>query len=160
MLSSSSSSKAKAQLDTLFLLHGASALLCGLLAFTLPHVFEWFMIHHGESLTFRANSDPESKVTHLVVRMYGALILAQAWITHNMRQCEDAHARRSLVQAYFGVFLLTTVALLRAQLTPGGFLSAWNWLNILGFAALSAAYGFFAFVQKIAVFEGLGKAMS
>ena len=62
-----------------------------------PHVFEWFMVHHGEKLTLRGNGDDESKVTHLVIRIYGALILAQAWMTWSARKC-DAQIRRAMIQ--------------------------------------------------------------
>ena len=87
----------KRKVDLLFLAHAIFALSAGSLAFIAPHVFEWFMVHHGESLTLRANSDAESKVTHLVIRLYGALILAQAWITWSARKC-DAQIRRAMIQ--------------------------------------------------------------
>ena len=64
-------------------MHAILAGLSGALAFFLPHAFEWFMIHHGEALSLRDNSGSEDKVTHLVTRMYGALILANSWITWN-----------------------------------------------------------------------------
>lgn len=123
-------------------------------------MFEWFMVHHGEKLSLRANTEwvtaspvallalltdlprslnhsGESKITHLVIRIYGALILAQAWITWSARKC-DAQIRRALiqvhgfeqnvgkdgcqtchtVQAYWFCFTLTALALLRAQVTP------------------------------------------
>lgn len=75
----------------------------------------------------------------------------------NARRVSDAHVRRALVQAYFAVFALSTLALLRAVLTEGGGLSAWNWLNILLMAALTTFYGWFALYERIAVFEGLDK---
>lgn len=68
--------------------------------------------------------------------------------------------RRALVQAYTFCFGLTTLALLRAQLTPGGHFSRANWLNIAMFAGLTAAYGNFAFRQKIASFELPGKGLA
>jgi hypothetical protein len=50
-------------------------------------------------------------------------------------------------------------ALLRATLTEGGsFSPLFAGANILAFGTLSALYGFFALLQPIAVFEGLGKA--
>jgi hypothetical protein len=73
----------------------------------------------------------------------------QAWITHVARQSHDAVMRRGLVQAYWGTFSLTTLALLRAQVTPGGGMSALNWINILAFLLLSLAYAYFAFFEKV-----------
>lgn len=149
----------KRRVEALFVFHSVFALVAGSLAFALPHVWEFFMIHHGEKLSLRGNTGDSSKVEHEVIRLYGALILGQAWITWRARAISDAHTRRALIQAYFGVFLLTTLALLRAQLTPGGNLSAANWINIALFAGLTAGYGHFAFFEKVAAFEGLGKGL-
>ena len=88
------------------------------------------MIHHGEKFALRDNSDSSQKVTHLVTRLYGALILGQAWITWNARRITDAHIRRALVQAYWAVITLTALALLRFQTTPGLNQSPWNWANM------------------------------
>ena len=110
----------KRKIDCLFLAHAIFALIAGSVAFVVsssshrassfftahqlnsttaqtPHVFEWFMVHHGEKLTLRGNGDDESKVTHLVIRIYGALILAQAWMTWSARKC-DAQIRRAMIQ--------------------------------------------------------------
>lgn len=116
----------------------------------------WLLIHHGEALALRDNSS-DSKVTHLMVRLYGALLLAQAWIVFSARRIEDAQARRALVQAYCLCFALSTIAMLRAVLTEGGNLSVMNWLNILLYAALAGLYGWFVFGNRIKVFEGLDK---
>lgn len=83
----------------------------------------------------------------------GALILGQAWLVWNGRKVSDAHVRRSFVQAYAVVFALTSLSLARAQLTEGGHFNAWNWINILFFAGLSAMYSWFVFVEPIATFE-------
>lgn len=90
-------------------------------------------------------------------RLYGALILGQSVITWHARKISDAQVRRALVQAYWLVFTLTALGLLRAQTTPGGDLSPWNWTNIFFFTGLAVAYGWFAFFERIAVFEALGK---
>ena len=112
----------KRKIDALFLAHAIFAVAAGSVAFVVsdsttrpssfsldtvrtldsatvqtPHVFEWFMVHHGEKLTLRGNGDDESKVTHLVIRIYGALILAQAWMTWSARKC-DAQIRRAMIQ--------------------------------------------------------------
>jgi hypothetical protein len=86
--------------------------------------------------------------------------IPQFWIVWSARRIEDAYARRALVQAYFIVFLLTTLALLRAQLTPGGHFNMFNWVNIGMFGFLSVYYAYFVFVEKISVFEGLDKVVA
>ena len=149
-------SATKRRVDALLQAHAVLAAVAGAAAFLLPHVFEWFLLPHGEALG-RANTGDASKIEHLSIRLYGALIAAQAWICWSARRAASAEMWRALVQAYGACFALTAAALLRAQLTPGGGLAAANWLNIAGFAALAAAYGYFALFEKIAVFEGLGK---
>jgi hypothetical protein len=61
-----------------------------------------------------------------------------------------------VLQAYWLCFTLTAMALIRAQLTSGGGFNAYNWINILLFVILAAGYGWFSFVERISVFEGLG----
>lgn len=69
---------AKKKIDMLFLCHSGFAAVCGLFAFILPHVWEYFFIPHGEKLRFRDNAvGAEQKITHLTIRLYGALIIAQ-----------------------------------------------------------------------------------
>jgi hypothetical protein len=151
----------KRQVDTLFVVHAAVSAVGGFLAFVVPHIFEWLLIHHGESLRFRgATMNDDQKLTHLALRLFGALLLAQAWIVWHARKITEPETRRALVQAYFGTFVLSTVALLRAQLTEGGGFSSWNWLTILLFAGLAGLYGVFVFLRPIKVFEGLGRALA
>ncbi|CAE7943214.1 ML4 [Symbiodinium necroappetens] len=125
----------------------------------LPHLFGFFLGEewHG---TFRWNPDDgQVKITHVVIRLYGALILGQSFLTWAAKQTDDGRVRLAAVRAYAVVFGLTTLALLRAQLTD----STWhvlNWLNLLLFACLAAFYGWFSLVQPPAVFEGLGKVTS
>ena len=149
--------------DRLFLAHAAFALAFGLVAFLAPHLFEWFMLHRaGEELRLfsgGATRTDDQKVTHLVIRLFGALVLGQAHIVFSARGIAEPLVRRALVQAYAGVFALMTAALLRATLTEGGgFSPLFSAINIISFAALTIAYGWFAFYQPISVFEGLGKA--
>ena len=156
----------KRAVDTLFLAHAVFALAFGLTAFLVPHVWEWFMAHHaGETLrVFRSGANTlndDQKVTHLVIRLYGALVLGQAHIVYSARAITEPLVRRALVQAYAVVFGLMTAALLRASLTEGGsFSPAFAVANISAFATLTAVYAYFAVLQPIAVFEGLGKAES
>ena len=115
------------------------------------------MLHHVEKFALRDNSNGDGKVEHVTIRLYGALIIAQSWITLSARRSVEAHFRRALVQAYCGCFLLTTLTLLRAQLTEGGRFNAFNYINILLFLSLTCSYCWFSFFERLAVFEGLGK---
>ena len=95
----------------------------------------------------------QEKVTHLIIRIFGALIIGQFWIVWRARSVYDAVARKSLVQAYALVFLLIAAALLRGQLTAGGHFNSWNWANIAMFAGLALFYFYFLLVEPPAVFE-------
>ena len=156
----------KRTVDTIFLAHAAFAFLFGLVAFLLPHVWEFFMVHHaGEQLRFmrsgKETRTDDQKVTHLVIRLYGALCLGNAWIVFSARKISEPSVRRALVQAYSAVFALMTLALLRASMTEGGSFSFYfSAANIVAFGALAACYGFFAWLQPMRVFEGLGRSES
>jgi len=117
------------------------------------------MINHaGEQLhLFGVTKNDDQKAAHLIVRMFGSLIISQAWIVWSARSITEPLVRRALVQAYAFAFILMTLSLLRAQLTESLF-SALHWINIVVFAGLSMFYSYFAFIQPIKVFEGLGKA--
>jgi len=69
---------------------------------------------------------------------------------------EHLHEQRTFA-AYAVVFLLTALALLRAQVTEGGGMNSLNWINIALFGGLSAYYGYFVLVEPVKVFEGIGK---
>ena len=88
----------KRRIDALFAGHAIMAGVLGTLAVLLPHLFEWMLVHHGEKFSLRDNSDVSQKVTHLVVRLYGALILGQAWIVWHARRISEPAVRRALVQ--------------------------------------------------------------
>ena len=133
--------------ETLFSLHATFACFIGGLCFLLPHVGEYFLVPHGEKLRLRDNSVREDQVPHLVVRLYGALLLATGVCSWLMRKVKDPEARRAVVRAYFTVFALSLLAMLRAQLVAGSMLLAWNWLNILLFALLTWQFGWYAFLE-------------
>ena len=127
---------AKPTIDDLFLAHAFVSGVFGLFAFLLPNVAEYLLVPHGEKFYWRDNGSVGDKIEHLTIRLFGALLLAQAWIAWNARTIADGATRRMLVQAYFGFFLAALLAHLRAQLTPGNALTGWNWLNIFAFAGL------------------------
>jgi hypothetical protein len=152
-----SSVRRKGWLDSLFLCHALCAASCGALAFVFPHVFGFFLGEEWhDGFRYNPTDDPEVKVAHVCIRLYGALILGQAPIVWHIRKTESASVRRGVVQAYTLVFTLTTLALVRAILTD----DHWHllaWLNVVLFGGLAAAYGFFSFILPEPVFQGLGK---
>jgi len=152
-------SSSKRQVDTLFYVHAIFSLFLGTVAVLTPHIWEFFMVNHaGEQLhLFGVTNNDDQKAAHLIVRLFGSLIISQAWIVWSARSISEPLVRRSLVQAYAFAFSVMTLSLLRAQLTESLF-SALHWINIVVFAGLSAFYSYFAFIQPIKVFEGLGKA--
>ncbi|CAE8713460.1 unnamed protein product, partial [Polarella glacialis] len=146
----------KTRLNYLLLAHTVVAATFGTVAFLLPHLFGFFL---GEEWHGSWRFNPEEgqvKITHVVIRIYGALIVGQSLIVWEVRKTDDGVVRRAIVRAYFVVFTLTTLALLRAQLTD----STWhvaNLLNLLLFGALAGFYGWFYWFNPPPVFEGLGK---
>eukprot|EP00929_Paragymnodinium_shiwhaense_P093682 TRINITY_DN53905_c0_g1_i1.p2 TRINITY_DN53905_c0_g1~~TRINITY_DN53905_c0_g1_i1.p2 ORF type:complete len:161 (-),score=25.88 TRINITY_DN53905_c0_g1_i1:262-744(-) len=144
----------KNRLDVLLLVHTAFATSAGVGALLVPHLFAVFLGEEMHGRIFRWNPDDgQTKLTHIVIRIYGALIVGQAVIVWNVRKCNDATIRRAIVQAYCIVFTLTATVLLRAHLTDDGF-HPLNLLNIFIFALLAAFYGWFC-MQPPPVFEGI-----
>lgn len=149
----------KNRLDVLLACHVFVAALCGSLALLVPHLFGFFLGEewHG---SWRFNPDEgQVKITHVVIRLYGALILGQAFVVWAVRQSADGYVRRGIVRAYCLVFVLTLLVLLRSHLTDDHW--RWhNWANILMFAGLAAFYGWFYYFSPPPVFEGLDKAVN
>ena len=118
-----------------------------------------------------------AQVAHVIVRLFGALVLGQSWLVWHARKITDGEIRRAFVQvcasraraclsagvtppplqAYFGVFTASTVALLRSHLTDPYWHPVRNPVCILCFGFLAVFYGWFALLQKPVVFEGLPK---
>jgi hypothetical protein len=149
-------SSAKFRLDTLFVVHAVVAWCSGALGMLLPHLFEAFIAAHEDDAGWHPGGS--DKIVHLVIRIYGVLIFAQGFIVWSVRSVNDGGLRKALVQIYAGMFGLTCLALLRAQLTGG--MLAMNWVMILLFGGLSALYGWFVFVQPPTVYELPGRAMA
>ena len=77
----------------------------------------------------------------------------KSYLLHVIKTVTDGVIRRAFVQSYCAAFALTTLALGRAQLTETNPVRLSNWLVILVFAALTGAYAWFAFFERVAVFE-------
>lgn len=153
----------KRAIDALFVAHAVVALITGLVAWLTPQIFELVFLHRkNDALRVfggSATRNDDQKATHLVVRLFGGLILSQAWIVWRARGISEPVMRRALVQAYSVAFTMMTVALLRAVMTQGGnFNMLFAALNLIVFGVLAALYSWFAFLAPERVFEGLGKA--
>ena len=149
----------KKRLDLLLACHASVAAVSGSLAVLFPHLFGFFFGEqwHG---SWRFNPDDgQVKITHVVIRLYGALIIGQAFVVWVVRQSADGHVRRGIVRAYCLVFVLTLLVLLRSHFTDDHW--RWhNWANIILFGALAAFYGWFYCFNPPPVFEGLDKAVN
>lgn len=146
----------KKRLDNLLVAHGTVAAVSGLLAVVFPHLFAVFFGEEWDG-HFRYNpSDDHVKIAHVVIRLYGVLIFGQALLVYAARGVDDGIFRRRLVKAYFTIFSMTTLVLLRSHFTDDHW-HLYNWLNILLFLALSGFYGWFAFFQPPPVFENVRK---
>jgi hypothetical protein len=99
----------------------------------------------------------EGKITHVMIRLYGALVGLQAWFVWNLRKTDDPQLRRNAIAGYAVLFAVSALTLARAQLTEGGGMSPWNWANISVFSALAAAYAYFAVFLPRSSFESLGR---
>eukprot|EP00446_Apocalathium_sp_SHHI-4_P015335 CAMPEP_0177199948 /NCGR_PEP_ID=MMETSP0367-20130122/25951_1 /TAXON_ID=447022 ORGANISM="Scrippsiella hangoei-like, Strain SHHI-4" /NCGR_SAMPLE_ID=MMETSP0367 /ASSEMBLY_ACC=CAM_ASM_000362 /LENGTH=194 /DNA_ID=CAMNT_0018648341 /DNA_START=58 /DNA_END=643 /DNA_ORIENTATION=- len=147
----------KRRLDLLLLAHTIVAAVCGSLAVLFPHLFGLFLGEgwHGAFLRWNPD-DPQVKLTHVIIRLYGALILGQAFIVWHVRHTADGAMRRGIVRAYFVVFSITSLVLLRSHLTD----QTWhmsNWVNVLLFTGLAIFYGWFYWFSPPPVFESLDK---
>lgn len=122
--------------------HALVCIVVGGAAFLLPHglASSFFGGEYGHFL-------------HEVVRMYGALTLAQGWLTIKTRQAGDARVKRAMSEAYAISYGLQAAALLRAHWSSPSSHSYVNLICILAFSSLSAFYGFCRWGKNIKVFE-------
>jgi hypothetical protein len=133
---------ARRRLDAVFFFHAVASLISGAVMVAAPH--SMVAATHG---------------VHALVRVYGALVLAQGWLVFRTRRVTDAFVRKTMCEAYFTAFLLSTLVLLRAQLAAPEEHTGWDWLNVAVFFALTVMYGWFLFAEKLAVFESLDRAV-
>lgn len=145
----------KKRVDLLLIVYSRVSAVFGLLALLVPNVAEWMLIHHGDKLRLRDNSSAEAAVTHTIIRLFAALVLAQAWIVHHLVGCDDSRVRRAAIQAFAVQWGVSALALARAQLTHPLW-SYSNWVAILSFASLSGLCGHFALYAKSPAFESFG----
>jgi len=142
----------KTKLDLLFSVHSFIALGCGASAYFAPRVWMFFLAHGSWSEFNDASKD----VLSVVIQLYGAIIMAQFWITRQARRITEPEVRKCLVEAYCGMFALTAGALIFAQL--GGHFDWTNLVNITLFVSLALFYANFVFFMPQVVFENSDRA--
>lgn len=149
----------RSRINFLFLVYARVTAVFGLVAVVFPNVAEWVLVHHGDRLRLRDNASPEAAVTHTVLRLFGALILGNAWLVHHVCGTDDSRVRRAAVQAFAVTWAVSALALLRAQLTHPAW-SITNWLAILTYAGLAGVCSHHALSAKTPAFDGLGSRLS
>ena len=118
--------------------HAIGAGICGVVLVVMPHrVFGQVMGEYNHT-------------THEFARCYGALTLAQAWLTLRTRRIADARVRRILAESYTVAYTVTAVALGRATYTAPSIL---GFLAVLFTGALGIGYAYFRFVRKLKSFQ-------
>ncbi|OQR89579.1 hypothetical protein THRCLA_22668, partial [Thraustotheca clavata] len=113
--------EARRQLDALFVIHASISTIIGFACMLVPH-----------SLAMSALQTPlYGHLVHEMVRLYGALTLAQGWLVWKTRLVGDALIRKTFCQAYCLCFSLQSLSMLRAQLSSPESHSVLNWINVL-----------------------------
>ena len=92
-----------------------------------------------------------SHLAHELIRCYGALTLAQAWMTFQSRNITDQRVRKFLCESYALCYGLHFFALLRAQTT--GHAGLLGLLCTSMSLVLSLLYGYFRFMNKGSRFQ-------
>mmetsp|Transcript_63412 Transcript_63412/g.169604 ORF Transcript_63412/g.169604 Transcript_63412/m.169604 type:complete len:193 (-) Transcript_63412:204-782(-) len=132
-------------LDFIFQVHAIWAGITGPVALVSPHLFEVFMNFEEAA---KDNCGRLNEQTHTIIRLYGALILAQSWLVWRTRSVPDPFVRKIFVQGYFLCFGLTTLVLTHQQLYSSQW-SIYNWPIILLFAVFTGIYGWFLATKRI-----------
>ena len=92
-----------------------------------------------------------SHFAHEIIRCYGALTLAQGWMTFQSRNITDQRIRKFLCESYALCYGLHFLALVRAQMT--GQASIVGTFFSFASLALSLLYGYFRFMVRPKAFQ-------
>lgn len=83
---------------------------------------------------------------HEVLRCYGALNLALAWVAYQSRRFTDYRYRRCLCEAFCLSYSLHTLALIRANATAATGQGFFSIVSVLVCLFLALLYGYFRFI--------------
>ena len=131
----------RVELNNVLGAHAAVCAVVGLVLVMLPHGAVGRL--YGDYAHF----------THELIRCYGALTLAQAWMTFRCRDIGDYRVRRFVCESYFVCYGIHFLALFRAQLTSPTSHGLTGWMCIFFSCLLSGFYGYFRFGVTIKAFE-------
>jgi len=143
---------AKTRVNRLFTVHALIMMVVGAVSASFPEVLVYLLHHNAEGFHAR-HEGGAARIAFVTMRVFGCFLMAQSYILYVLRTVSDGTIRRAVVQSYFVAFLLTSVALARAQLTEDMPVRISNWLVISIFAVLTGAYAWYSFFERISVFE-------
>ena len=132
----------KVKLNQVLFFHSVICIVLGTLLVLSPHRFVGSLI-----------TSKYSQFTHEMIRCYGALTVAQSWLTYRCREISDYRVRKILCECYFGTYLLHFLALFRAQVTTPTSHGLTGWLLIFTSFVLCSLYGYFRFAVKIKAYQ-------
>jgi len=125
----------KRRLNTLFTFHIAFSCLWGITAFLFPWMYGVFFTEgswdHG---VHRGRGDDGDNVAHFMIRLYGALLAAQAWIVHSIRGVKNGTMQRNVLRGYFFCFLASLFTVCTAHFADDGTMAGHFWVRLIIFA--------------------------
>mmetsp|Transcript_2927 Transcript_2927/g.4075 ORF Transcript_2927/g.4075 Transcript_2927/m.4075 type:complete len:161 (+) Transcript_2927:74-556(+) len=124
--------------------HAVGVGLLGTALLVIPHRLFGTLFLTGEGY---------SHIAHEIVRCYGALSLAQSWLTLRTCGIADARVRKMLAESYSLAYGVTAVALARASYSAPRLHGLFGMIVTLCSAGLSILYAYFRFVRTIKSFE-------
>jgi hypothetical protein len=130
----------KVKLNQVLFFHSCICMTFGSVLLLTPHGFV------GELI------GSYSQIAHETIRCYGALTIAQSWLTYRCREISDYRVRKILCECYFATYLLHFIAFFRAQITSPSS-SVTGWLLVVVSFLLFCLYGYFRFAVKIKAFQ-------
>lgn len=147
-------------LDIVFVLHALIYLIMGLMVFVQPDWLDMFLMCSDSALSEAQESeeflwtDTQRQMhyqLHTVSRLYGTMMIMQSWQVWRNRAVNDAFVRRTFVQSYFVLAILTTAVLVYGQWYTVHF-HFLNYLNIAFFMSMAIVYGYFLVFLPIPAF--------
>jgi hypothetical protein len=148
-------------LDVVFVLNSLVYFFSAVICLWTPHWLDKFLKHGTQPLSEANESEeflwPADKKQmhyqlHVFVRLYGTMMLMQAWQVWRNRLVTDAFVRRTCVQSYFLQTSVTAGLLGYGQWTTQHFHDS-NWFNVFAFGTLAGIYGYFLLVLPMPAFN-------
>ena len=134
------------RLNTLLLIHSIASFIIGSVGYLNPSLAQLF---------FSMESSREKGVGRILTRLFCSLIFAQGVMIWSARQINDPEIKRAFIKSYFICFLMSSLALIYEHLNNQGIVDGkfFGVLKIMAMLALTAAYGWFTFLQPPMVYS-------